>query len=93
MRKLPIKKDKDAGKPIGTIEHYYSKLGVGIVKLSDSLKVGDQIKVKGHTTDLEQIIDSIQINHQDVQTAKKGDVVGIKIKDKVREDDKVYLTK
>lgn len=90
---MPIKKDKDADKPIGTIEHYYSKLGVGIVKLSDSLKVGDQIKVKGHTTDLEQTVDSIQINHQDVQTAKKGDVVGIKIKDKVREDDKVYLTK
>ena len=82
--------EKEEGKPIGEIEHYYSKLGVGIVKLKNSLKPGDKIKIKGHTTDIEQTIDSIQINHQDVESAKKGDVVGVKVSDKVREDDLVY---
>jgi len=82
--------DEDWGKPVGEIEHYYSKIGVGIVKLKDTLKVGDKIKIKGHTTDIEQTVDSIQINHQDVQEVKKGDVVGIKVSDKVREDDVVY---
>lgn len=90
VRKLPTKKETEE-KPIGKIEHYYSKLGVGIVKLSDPLKVGDKIKIQGHTTDIEQTIDSIQINHKDVQEAKKSDVVGIKVEDKVREDDQVYL--
>ena len=87
---MPTKKESEQ-KPIGKIEHFYSKLGVGIVKLSDTLKVGDKIKIQGHTTDFEQSIDSIQINHADVQEAKKGDVVGIKVEGKVREDDQVYL--
>lgn len=87
---MPTKKEAKE-KPIGKIEHYYSKLGVGIVKLSDTLKVSDKIKIQGHTTDIEQTVDSIQINHTDVQEAKKGDVVGIKVEDKVREDDQVYI--
>ena len=81
---------KVEGKCVGCIEHYYSKLGVGIVKLKDKLTVGDKVKIKGHTTEIDQSVDSIQINHADVQEAKKGDVVGIKVSDKVREDDAVY---
>jgi len=84
---------KEEGKCIGCVEHYYSKLGVGIVKLKDTLKKGDKIKIKGHTTDLEESVDSIQINHEDVEEAKKGDIVGIKVSDKVREDDAVYMLK
>ena len=86
------KKEKKE-KPIGKIEHYYSKIGVGIVKLSETLKVGDKIQIKGHTTDIEQTIDSIQIDHKDVEEAKKGDVIGLKVSDKVREDDEVFLAK
>ena len=87
------KEEKVEGKCIGCIEHYYSKLGVGIIKLKDKLAVGDKVKIKGHTTDIDQTIDSIQINHADVEEAKKGDVVGIKVPDKVREDDAVYKAK
>ena len=92
-KKNVVKKEKVEGKCVGCIEHYYSKLGVGIVKLKDNLKVGDKVKIKGHTTDIDQPVDSIQINHADVQEAKKGDVVGIKVSDKVREDDAVYKVK
>lgn len=86
-------KDEKLGKAVGTIEHFYSKLGVGIIKLSDTLKVGDKIKIKGHTTDIEMDVDQIQIDHKDVEEAKKGDVIGVKVGDKVREDDAVYKVK
>ena len=89
-KKGAAKKEKEEGKCVGCIEHYYSKLGVGIVKLKDKLAVGDKVKIKGHTTDIEQTVDSIQVNHADVKEAKKGDVVGVKVSDKVREDDAVY---
>lgn len=81
----------EEGKPIGKISHFYSKIGVGIVELTDTLKVGEKIKILGHSTEIDQDVDSIQINHEDVQEAKKGDVIGIKVSDKVREGDKVYL--
>lgn len=92
-KKGAAKKEKVEGKCVGCIEHYYSKLGVGIVKLKDELTVGDKVKIKGHTTDIDQTVDSIQINHEDVKEAKKGDVIGIKVSDKVREDDAVYKVK
>ena len=85
--------DEDLGKTIGKITHYYSKIEVGIIELSDKLKVGDKIKIKGHSTDIDQAVDSIQINHEEVQEAKKGDVIGVKVTDHVREGDKVYLAK
>jgi len=84
------KKEEDLGKPIGTITHYYSKIGVGIIELKDAVKVGEKIKIKGHSTDIEQGIDSMQIEHKEVEEAKKGDVIGLKVNDKVREGDKVY---
>ena len=76
---------------IGRITHYYSHLGVGIVELTDGeLKVGDTIHIKGAHTDFTESVDSIQIEHQNVPRAEKGKVVGIKVKDKVREHDQVY---
>ena len=92
-KKKAKKVEKAEGEEIGEIEHYYSKLSVGIVKLKKGLKVGDKIKIKGHTTDIEQTIDSIQIQHKDVESAEKGDVIGVKVTDKVREDDAVYKVK
>ena len=83
-------KEESPGKQIGEVTHFYSKIGVGIIKLADTLKVGDKIKIQGHSTDIEQDVDSIQVDHKDVQDAKKGDVVGLKVTDKVREGDKVY---
>lgn len=78
-------------KLVGRITHYYSNLGVGIVELTaGELKVGDVIHVKGKHTDFTQSVDSIQIEHQNVTRAEKGKVVGIKVKDKVREHDQVF---
>lgn len=78
-------------KEIGTITHYFGKISVGILKLEyDGLRVGDSIRIKGLHDDFQQKVDSIQIEHQSVQEAKKGDVVGIKVIQKVHPNDKVY---
>ncbi len=78
-------------KEIGTISGYFSHVGVAAIKLSGSLKVGDTIHVKGHTTDIELKVGSIQIDRAPVKMAKKGDHIGIKVPDKVRPNDIVYL--
>lgn len=76
---------------IGKITHFFSKIEVGIVEITKgSLEVGDKIHVKGSTSDFEQDIKSMQIEHEQVEKAKKGDVIGLKVKDKVREGDEVY---
>ncbi len=75
---------------IGTVSHYYSHLGVAAIVLEGNLLVGDTIHIKGHTTDLTQKIDSIQIEHKNVDKAKKGEDIGLKVKDHVREHDEVY---
>jgi len=77
-------------KEIGKITHYYGHLSVGIIELSDNLKIGDTIHIKGHSSDFNQNIDSIQIEHQDVSEAKAKDVIGIKILQKVHPHDKVF---
>ena len=77
--------------PIGKITHFYSHLGVGIIALTTSLKVGDSIHVKGHTTDFTQEVKSLQLNHQDVNAGKKGDEIGVKLDQKVRHGDTVSL--
>jgi translation elongation factor EF-1alpha len=82
---------KSEEKLIGRITHYYSHLSVGIIELTDGeLKVGDTIHIKGAHTDFTETVDSIQIEHQNVARAEKGKVVGIKVKDKVREHDQVF---
>lgn len=78
------------GKPIGEVTHYFSHLGVAIVRFAKPVAVGAVIRVHGATTDFTDVIRSLQYNHQDIPEAKKGQEVGIKVKDKVREGDKVY---
>ena len=78
------------GKEIGKMAHYYGHLSVGIIELSGELKTGDRIHIKGHTSDFKQGVASMQINHQNVQSGKKGDLVGIKVSQKVHPGDKVY---
>lgn len=75
---------------IGVISHYYSKLQVGAIVLEGELKVGDTIHIKGHTTDFTQKVESMQIEHDNVTSAKKGDDVAINVKEHVREHDVVY---
>jgi putative protease len=79
-----------AEKLVGKITHYFAHPEVGIVELSGSLKTGDRIHVKGSTTDFEQAVASMQIEHQNVQEAKKGDTIGLKVEEKVRQGDAVY---
>ena len=76
-------------KLIGRISHYFGKVNVGIIELSDALKVGDTIHVKGHSADFTQPISSMQIEHADVNEGKPGDSVGIKIDQKVHDHDSV----
>jgi putative protease len=78
-------------KLIGKITHYFDKISVAIVELSSVLKAGDRVHIKGHSTDFEQDISSIQIEHEGVEKAKKGDAIGVKVDEKVREGDEVYL--
>jgi len=78
-------------KLIGKITHYFDKISVAIVELSGVLKTGDRIRVKGHNTDFEQDVSSIQIEHENIEKAKKGDAIGVKVDEKVREGDEVYL--
>jgi putative protease len=75
---------------IGVVLHYYSKAGVAAIKLDDALRIGDKIHIKGHTTDFDEVINSIQIEHKQVNVAKNGDDIGIKVIDHVREHDIVY---
>jgi len=76
---------------VGKVTHYYDKLGVAIVDLASPLKVGDKIKFEGRGVDFEQTVVSMEVEHEAVQKAKKGDTVGIKVDQKVKEGTVVYL--
>jgi hypothetical protein len=74
----------------GKVINYYRKTGVASIKLNDFLEVGRLIHIKGHTTDFEQVIESLQIKHRDVTRAGAGNVAGLKVTDFVRKNDCVY---
>ena len=80
-----------AEKEIGRVSTFFSHVNVAAIKLSDTLKTGDRIRIKGHTTDFEQLIDSMQIDRKEVKEAKKGEEIGIKVNEKVRPNDTVFL--
>ncbi len=79
-----------AEKKVGEVTHYWGKIAVAGIKLITTLSQGDPIRIKGATTDFEQTAGSIQIEHQNVETAKKGQEIGLKVKEKVRRGDTVY---
>jgi putative protease len=79
---------------IGRVVGYFSKIGVAAIRITNGeLKIGDTIKIKGHTTDLEQIVESMQAEHVNAEKVETGAEVGIKVKEKVKEHDTVYLVK
>ena len=95
IKKRPSRAGKKLSKTskereIGVITHYFDKISVGIIKLKSSLKVGEKIRVKGTSSDFTQFINSMQLNHKDIQQAKKGDEIGIKVDYPVHENDRVY---
>lgn len=75
---------------IGKISHFFTKISVAIVELTGILAVGEQILIKGPTTNVEQKVESMQIEHKNVQKAMKGQSIGLKVNDRVREHDVVY---
>jgi putative protease len=77
-------------KLIGKVAHYFTKIGVGVIELSDELEVGDRISIEGMTTNLQQTVDSMQIEHENVKSAGSGQSIGIKVEQRVREGDLVY---
>lgn len=80
-----------AEEEIGRVTHYYAKIGVAAIELDGgSLSVGDTIHILGHTTDLTQPVESLQIEHESVEQAVKGQAVGIRVADHVREHDRVF---
>lgn len=75
---------------IGKVNDFFAQPVVAGIELSGTLKLGDRIHIKGHTTDIELTVDSMQINNIDVNEAKAGDSVGIKVSERVRRGDTVY---
>ena len=75
---------------IGKVDHWFGRIGVAGIELTDKLAVGDSIHILGHTTDFEQEITSMQIMHQDVNEAGPGDDVGVKVQFRARVGDRVY---
>ena len=75
---------------IGEVMDYFSKVNVAAIKLNGRLSIGDEIHIKGNTTDMTMTVGSMQIDKNPVDDASRGDSVGIKVNDRVRPGDKVY---
>ena len=76
---------------VGKVDKYFAKIGVAAVTLTEgAVSVGDTVKFKGHTTDFDQVLDSMQIENEAVENAPKGSMIGIKVKDRVRPGDTVF---
>lgn len=80
----------EEGRLVGKISHYFSNIGVAVIELTDTLKEGDMIRITGGETDFTQKVESIEVDHKKVDQAKRGDGVGLKVEQKVREGYQVY---
>ena len=78
-------------KIVGAVTRYFAKIGVAAIMLEDTLKVGSKISIEGTTTNFEQNVASMQINREDIAEGMAGQEIAIKVSDRVREKDKVYL--
>jgi putative protease len=76
---------------VGVITHYFGKISVAVVKATEgAIAVGDKLHIKGHTTDLTQVVDSLQIEHQPVERIEVGQEAGMKVSARVHENDEVF---
>jgi putative protease len=75
---------------VGRVTHFFTKISVAVVELKAPLAVGDRIVIKGPTTDFEQVVESMQIEHKNVTRAEAGQSIGLKVNQRVREKDVVY---
>ena len=77
---------------VGTVIDYYARIGVAAIRLTDgALGIGDRIRVRGHTTDFTQAVESLQFEHQAVDRAEQGSEVALKVRERVRQHDEVFL--
>lgn len=91
LKKIKLKKPKE--NIIGEVTHYFPKVRAAVIKLKAPLLIGDTVKIKGHTTDFTQKVASIQIDRVPVNSAKKGQEIGLLVDSRVREHDTVYKEK
>ena len=76
---------------VGKVSHYFAKIGVAVIQIATGgIKVGDEIRIKGHTSDFKQRVDSMQIEHENLEMAEPGQSIGLKVKEPVRANDFVY---
>jgi len=75
---------------IGEVTHYYNKIGVGVIKLSKGLSVDDQIKIKNKQGEFIQAVSSMQMEHENVKKAKRGQIIGLKVDQEVKKGDQVF---
>ena len=76
---------------VGKVTHYFTKIGVAVIEITDgSIKVGDEVHIKGHTTDFKQKVTSMQIEHENVEIAEPGQSIGVRMEEPVRANDLVY---
>lgn len=87
------KKSARTDKPIGEVTHFYGGLGVAIVKFSQEVSDGANVTFQGATTDFSQSLESMELDRKPIMKAPKGKEVGIKVRKKVRDGDRVYLNK
>lgn len=86
-------KEEKLGKEVGVVRGYLTNISVAIIELIGTLKQGQKIRIKGGTTDFEQTADSMQVERKAVKEAKKGESIGLKVADRCRDHDKVYIVK
>ena len=77
---------------VGKIRNFYLRISVAVVDLTAPLKVGDKVLIKGENTSFEQIVESMQVEHENIQQAEAGKAVGMRVRDKVRAGDRVFKT-
>ena len=95
VKKKPVKKiaKPKVAKKLGEVTHFYGGISVAIIKCTAILKVGQKVRVKGATTDFVCTIESMQYEHAPLMTAQKGQEVGVKVGDKVRQGDEIFFAK
>ncbi len=76
----------------GKISHYFDKIGVAVIDVQRPIKIGDTLKISGHDKEFTQVVTSMQIEHEEIKEAKKGQSVGLKIDQAVKENDEIFLT-
>lgn len=86
--------EEGLGAPAAEVIHYFDKIKVAVLRANSPLAAGDKVRIiGGEDTDFEQMIESMQVEHNQIDQAKKGDEIGLKVKEKVRDGYKVYLIK